>query len=103
MADKKPAAERELNELHTIVAKTLREGLEATMEVETDEGETKVVSLATPALIAQAIKFLKDNSITAIPEEDENLEALEDILKRKQKRGSNVLSMSAAKAASEDT
>jgi len=103
MTDKtKPAAESILNELHTIIAMTLKDQLQATMVVEDEHGDNKVVSLATPALIAQAIKFLKDNDITAVPEADENIEALKDILKKKQKRGSNVLSMSGAKAASEE-
>ena len=103
MTDKsKPAAEAILNELHSIIAMTLKDQPQATMEVEDGDGNTNVVSMATPALIAQGIKFLKDNDITSVPEADENIEALKDILKKKQKRGSNVLSMSATQAASEE-
>lgn len=99
---KKPTPESELNELHAIVAKTLRDQLEATMIVADEEGKEKEISLATPALLAQAIKFLKDNNITTVEEMDENMDQLKELLEKKQKRGSKVLHMSAARAAKED-
>lgn len=103
MSKEKTATESELNILHSLVAKMLREQLESTMEVDIGDGETKEVSMATPAMFAQAIKFLKDNNITTTAETDDNLAELKDVLEHKQKRGStNVLQMSGAKAASED-
>lgn len=101
MKKKTTATESELNALHSVVAKTINEQLTATMQVDMGDGETKEVSMATPALLAQAIKFLKDNNITATPDEDENLAELKDLLESKQKRGRLHL-VEASQAASED-
>lgn len=79
------AAEKELSELHGIVARVLRSQLEDTIVV-SEDGETKELPTASPAVIAQAIKFLKDNDITATVEDDENLSALEEALKAKREK-----------------
>ena len=81
------ADQAELAGLHGTVARVLADQLSETIEIEED-GETKVVHTAAPALIAQAIKFLKDNDITATVEDDDNLSELEDIIKRKREKRS---------------
>ena len=81
------AKESELEKLHASVAKQLKMQVEAVMEMEV-EGKKIKVSTASPALLGQAIKFLKDNSITSDIEQDENLGALDKVLKDKRKHGS---------------
>lgn len=58
MAEKKPATVAELQELHRLIAQSLNQRIEADMEdgIPTDA-----------ATLGAAIKFLKDNSITADP------------------------------------
>ena len=85
MAGKK-AKESALEELHAEVAKALTSGINGVMEVEVD-GELVQVSTASPAMLGQAIKFLKDNNITADPEQDTNLQKLKEVLKTKEKKG----------------
>lgn len=79
------APESELSELHGTIAKVLRTQLEDTIVV-SEEGETKEIFTASPAVLAQAIKFLKDNNITASVEDDENLSDLEEALKAKREK-----------------
>jgi len=98
----KPTEASELNELHRVVAQLLREQLEATVIVTDEDGSQKEMKMATPALIAQAIKFLKDNDITALPEDDENIQSLKELLDKRRKRGSNVINMNPNQAASEE-
>ncbi len=62
------ATEDFLSQLHGRVAQTLMEQL-------CDE-EVK------PAMVAQAVKFLKDNDITVSISEDENMTALDEMLKQ---------------------
>ena len=97
MADKDKATETELNKLHAVVARVLREELEAHEKITVGGEEIEMKSIS-PAMVAQAIKFLKDNDITATPEEDKNIESLQDILSKKQKR-SNVTHLPNAKQA----
>tara|TARA_R110002051_G_scaffold295547_2_gene361360 strand:+ start:403 stop:621 length:219 start_codon:yes stop_codon:yes gene_type:complete len=60
------------------------------MEVEDEEGNVKLYQTATPADFQAAIKFLKDNSVTADIEEDPNLQGLEQALGNKQKKGRRI-------------
>lgn len=97
------ATEGALEELHAAVAKLLKEQLEATATVETEAGEVVEMSMATPAMVAQAIKFLKDNNITATPEIGDDLDDLADLLSKKQKKGrAQLRSVPAKQAASEE-
>lgn len=85
------ASETKLSALHGAVAEVLTAQLKHT-EAETtfdEEGncvETgEEVYTASPATIAAAIKFLKDNQITCDIETDENMNNLRDTLAKKQK------------------
>lgn len=85
------ATEQALGALHGAVATVLKDQIlhrkkvtefdEDGMEVETGEE----VFDASPATIAAAIKFLKDNQIVADMETDENMNNLREALARKQK------------------
>jgi len=97
------ASEKELAGLHGVVAKTLREQLEATAVVMNEDGEEVAMSMATPQVLAQAIKFLKDNNITASIEQGDDMDALKEALANKPKRGrAKLSSVPAAKAAGEE-
>lgn len=98
------ATESELELLHAAVAKVLREQIGGqTITILGDDGEEKEVNLASPQIIAQAIKFLKDNSITATPEVGDDLNDLADMLKNKPQRGRTQLrAVDAKKAAAEE-
>lgn len=100
----KPTLESTLNELHTIVARVLKEELQREpTQIEIDGALITPEHSVAPALLAQAIKFLKDNSITSIPEEDENLESLRDTLEKKTKHSSRLASVSPIDAAGDKT
>jgi hypothetical protein len=85
------ANEKKLSDLHGAVAEVLLEQVTRTEEetyfdqdgVEQSTGE--VISCASPATLAQAIKFLKDNEITCDVEQNENMNNLREVLKSKQK------------------
>lgn len=86
------ASETALNGLHGAVARVLTAQLEHTEE-ETkinEDGELEntgqEVFTASPATIAAAIKFLKDNQISCDVEQDENMSNLREALAKKQKR-----------------
>ncbi|ASL24429.1 putative terminase small subunit [Alteromonas phage vB_AspP-H4/4] len=85
------ATELALGDLHGAVAKVLtsqvlHETEETTFDEEGNEVPTGNVAFdASPATIAAAIKFLKDNQITADMETDENMNNLREALARKQK------------------
>lgn len=81
------APEEELNKLHALVARTLAQEIQKKDYMMVGGEETEVPRDVPPALLAQAIKFLKDNSITTTAETDENLQDLEKVLSTKQKRG----------------
>ena len=100
------ATENKLGELHAVVATVLASQLSHQEEGTdfNDEGEMvpngEMQYSASPAVIAAAIKFLKDNDITADAEQDENLSNLRDVLAKKQKHSrvsgaaaANVVSM----------
>ena len=98
------ATESELELLHAAVAKVLREQLEGqTMNIVGEDGEEKEINLASPQMVAQAIKFLKDNNITATPEVGDDLNDLADMLKNKPQRGrAQLRAVDAKKAAAEE-
>ncbi len=76
--------ETQLSELHGIVAEVLRKQLEETVDITNEEtGVTETVMTATPATLGVAIKFLKDNDITSSIEDDDNLQELDELLKKK--------------------
>jgi len=85
------ASESKLAALHNAVATVLTEQvLHEEEETEFDgEGESigtgVMVKTATPALLATAARFLKDNDITCDVEQDENLSGLKDVLANKQR------------------
>ena len=89
-----------LNNLHTVVAKVLVTELTKT-DIVVIDGEDVDISSPSPAMVAQAIKFLKDNNISSTVEDDVNLSELEDILKKKLKH-STLASVSPITAAQED-
>ena len=96
------ATEKELEGLHATVAKVLKDQLEAKATVVNEEGETVEMSMVNPAMIAQAIKFLKDNDITVTPEIGDDMDDLAKMLKDKPQRGrAQLRSISAKEAAKE--
>lgn len=85
------ATEDQLSELHGLVARVLRGKLEDTITIMVDGPDgpvEKEISAAEPAVIAQAIKFLKDNDITSSIADDKNLSDLEAALKNKRENRS---------------
>lgn len=88
MTDKKAATLGELQELHKMVAKSLRQRIELDME---DNIPTDAATLGA------AIKFLKDNAVTADPADADDLHALRDKLKeqsiQRRKRVGNVVAL----------
>lgn len=99
------ATESVLNELHALVAKVLADQLEMHEKVSVlnpDGGEGEIeLSTVSPAMIAQAIKFLKDNNITATPETDENLSRLKDSLNKRTRHSDRLSLVKGATAAQE--
>jgi len=97
------ATESKLASLHGAVAEVLTNQVKRT-EPETtfdDEGncvETgEEVYSASPALVATAIKFLKDNAITCDITQDENMGNLRDALANKQRHSRLQSGQTAAK------
>lgn len=100
----KPTQENTLNELHQLVAKVLTKELNREpTEIEIDGVMITPEQSVSPALLAQAIKFLKDNSITSIPEEDENLEDLRSTLEKRTKHSTRLTVVSPTQAAKDAT
>ncbi len=93
--------EQELNALHGLVAQVLAQELKAHEKITIDGKEVEISSVS-PAMVAQAIKFLKDNNITSVPETDKNLEELSDVLKETRTHSSRLTLVSPVNAA-EDT
>ena len=85
------ATEKELGSLHGVVAKTLKDQLEAKATIIGEDGEPVEMSMATPQVLAQAIKFLKDNNVTAVMEVGDDMDDLKEILAKKQKKGRTQL------------
>lgn len=82
------ASEDTLNSLHELIAQVLVAQVGQTVKLhnpDTDQEEDLFV--VTPATVAIAVKFLKDNEITTAISEDTNLGELQDMLAKKQKRG----------------
>lgn len=86
------ASEKHLEALHNVVAQVLtaqikHQRAETEFNAEGEEVETgEMVYTASPATIASAIKFLKDNDITCDIENNENMDNLREVLAKKQKR-----------------
>ena len=86
------ATEAKLGALHGMVSDVLCSQLAEEEEVMAYNEDGELVSTgktrksASPATIAAAIKFLKDNSITSDIDKDENLSNLAERLGNKQKR-----------------
>ena len=89
MAKATPLAE--LQELHRLVAKSLNTRISQDME---DSLPTDAATLGA------AIKFLKDNAVTADPADSDDLKGLRDKLteqaKARRERGSNVVELAKA-------
>jgi hypothetical protein len=85
------ATETKLSALHgavaqVLTAQVLHEEAETTFDEEGNAVETgNMVYTATPATLAAAIKFLKDNNITCDIEVDKGMNSLKDALAAKQK------------------
>jgi len=85
------ATESKLAALHNAVAQVLTEQVLHEEEETTFDGEGETVGTgimlktATPALLATAARFLKDNDITCDVEQDENMSGLKDLLSNKQR------------------
>ena len=87
------STEQELSELHGTIARVLRSQLEETITITDENGVASEVAVASPATLGVAIKFLKDNDITASITEDENLSELSEQLKlKREKRGLRLAS-----------
>ena len=96
------ASEKELNALHGVVAKVLRTQLEATATIVNETGEEVEMSMVTPQMVGQAIKFLNDNKVTATLEVGDDMDKLAQMLKDKPKKGrAQLMSVPAKEAASE--
>lgn len=88
---KRAATLGELQELHRLIAKALNQRIEQDIE---DNIPTDAATLGA------AIKFLKDNAVTADPADADDLGALRDKLakqaKERRERGSNVVALATA-------
>ena len=87
----KASSTAELSALHRLVTKSLTQRIEQDIE---DNIPTDAATLGA------AIKFLKDNSVTADPADADDLGALRDKLakqaKERRERGSNVVALATA-------
>ena len=87
---KRAATLGELQELHRLIAKSLNQRIEQDIE---DNIPTDAATLGA------AIKFLKDNAVTADPADSDDLSKLRDKLADQAKRrrtGSNVVALATA-------
>lgn len=86
------ATESKLSALHGAVADVLTAQITRQEDDVTYDENGEAIStgekvyVASPATIAVAVKFLKDNSITADIEQNKNLESLAATLANKQRR-----------------
>lgn len=80
------ANEQALSDLHGTVARVLSDQLTDEITIVTEDGTEKVISNCSPAMMAQAVKFLKDNNITSNVEDDDNLKDLDESLKAKRQK-----------------
>ena len=85
------ASEDKLAKLHSMVAEVLTDQLSVKRELDPElegtgaDGSAEVYS-ASPALLAAAMKFLKDNDITCDIKTNDNMTKLQDTLSKKQKK-----------------
>ncbi len=77
------STEEELSSLHGAIARVLKTQIEEEITITDEDGNQQTIMNASPATLGVAIKFLKDNNITASVEDDSNLGELEDLLKEK--------------------
>lgn len=100
MSDKKPASTSVLGELHSLVASVLTKQLKLADGALSGELSAEQIEALTGALgetkvsIGAAIAFLKNNSITASVEDNDDLRELKDELARTRTRGKQRLSAS---------
>jgi len=95
------ATDKELGELHSLLAKAMKDALTASNEAQElldaciEGGEELPLAVeaylekaasANPALLTAVAKFLKDNNITAAIEDDSNMSALQERLQGKRKK-----------------
>lgn len=81
------ATEQAMDELHGAVAAVLKTQLQATATIIGEDGKPVEMSMVTPAVINAAIKFLKDNDITTTIEVGDDMDDLQEILKKKKHKG----------------
>ena len=81
------AKSTQLELLHEALAVVIKQQVSATAEWVNEAGEMQKEFTASPALLAVAAKFLKDNDISCSIEDDENLGELAELLANKQKKG----------------
>ena len=87
------STEQELSALHGAVAQALATQVSETVLITDEEGKKQLIHTVTPATLGVAIKFLKDNDITASIEDDENLGELDEKLKSmREKRSLRLVS-----------
>ena len=91
----------ELEGLHEAVAKVLADKVSEKGTYISDDGKEVHGYIASPAMLAQAIKFLKDNHVTAEVAVDTNLGRLEEALKHKEHKGRRLAQVSPIEAAKE--
>lgn len=93
------ATENELGELHSRLARAMKQALEASDEavrllenIDPEEVPAEVLvfikkhAAANPSLLTAIAKFLKDNDITCAPSDSEELSELEETLSKKRRR-----------------
>ena len=76
-----------MNDLHELLAQVMAAQVGDVATWVNEEGEVVTNYTASPALLAVAAKFLKDNEITCAIEDDVNLDELNTLLSNKQKKG----------------
>lgn len=85
------ASENKLALLHSMVAEVLTDQLSVKRPLDPElegtgaDGSAEVYS-ASPALLAAAMKFLKDNDITCDIKTNDNMSSLQETLAKKQKK-----------------
>ena len=105
---KQKATDKELGELHGLLAKAMKDALRASDEAKElleaciEGGEElplgveaflERASSANPSLLTAIAKFLKDNNITAAVEDSDDMTELQQRLKDKRKQSMNVVSI----------
>lgn len=97
---KQKATDRELGELHSLLARSMKDALQSSDEAKSileachESGEElppfveaflEKAATANPALLTAVAKFLKDNNITAAVEDSEEMSDLQKRLKDKRR------------------